>query len=296
MYKLKVNQIQFFSLHDGPGVRTTVFLQGCNLRCAWCHNPETWNAAHTIIFDRGRCLGCHACERQCPGNAHRWEEGVHFYDREKCMDCGSCVEACIPGALKRNGRIDTTENICKILMRDARLYELSGGGVTFSGGEPLLQRDGVLELSQMLKQEQISLAVETALALPWDTVELFARFMDFFLVDCKMMEEQKHIRYTGVSNQRILENLKRLSQIKDISIRIPVVAGVNDDMENAIHTAEFLGALGSHVKNVELLPYHDYGVAKALWAGVEQEVFEPPKEEQLKLLQGVYENYGITVV
>lgn len=296
MLELKVNQIQFFSLHDGPGVRTAVFLKGCNLSCAWCHNPETWKTAHTVMFDAARCMGCHACEEICPGKAHRLEGGVHVYEREACMECGKCVEVCIPGALKKNERLYTTEELYSVLMGDARLYELSGGGVTFSGGEPLLQKDGVIAVSWMLRRERVHVAVETALDAPWETVERLAQVIDLFLVDCKMMDEKKHMRYTGVSNQRILENMKRLSQIKEIEIRIPVIRGVNDDIENAIHTAEFLRSLGAHMRKIELLPYHDYGLAKAVQAGVEQKAFKPPSKEQLKLLQGIYRNYGITVV
>lgn len=219
-----------------------------------------------------------------------------MYEREACMECGKCVEVCIPGALKKNERLYTTEELYSVLMGDARLYELSGGGVTFSGGEPLLQKDGVIEISRMLRRERVHVAVETALDAPWETVERLAQVIDLFLVDCKMMDEKKHMRYTGVSNQRILENMKRLSQIKEIEIRIPVIRGVNDDIENAIHTAEFLRSLGAHMRKIELLPYHDYGLAKAVQAGVEQKAFEPPSKEQLKLLQGIYRNYGITVV
>lgn len=295
MKKLIINQIQHFSLHDGPGIRTTVFLQGCNMRCAWCHNPETWLKNMSISFTEFRCLQCGACVDVCPVHAHELLESRHYFDVSKCILCEKCIEACCTKALEKCGYLMEVQELYEDLIQDWRLYEISGGGVTFSGGEPFLQAAVLGEICKKLQNSGIHTAVETALGLPWNIIEKAADHVDLFLTDCKIFNNSKHKKYTGMDNEIILENLKRLVQIRKVAIRVPIIKGVNDDKENAEKIAEFLKKLGQNILSVELLPYHNFGVEKAIHLGISQQEFDEPDEKQLDILRQIYQSYGIYV-
>ncbi len=295
MKKLIINQIQHFSLHDGPGIRTTVFLQGCNMRCAWCHNPETWSKNMSISFTNFRCLQCGACVDVCPVHAHEILESTHYFDVSKCILCEKCIEVCCTKALEKCGYLMEVQELYEDLIQDWRLYEISGGGVTFSGGEPFLQAAALGEICKKLQNSGIHTAVETALGLPWNVIEKAADYVDLFLTDCKIFNNSKHKKYTGMDNEIILENLKRLVQIRKVAIRVPIIKGVNDDKENAEKTAEFLKELGQNILSVELLPYHNFGVEKAIHLGISQQEFVEPDKKQLDILRQIYQSYGIYV-
>lgn len=296
MNEIMINHIQYFSLHDGPGIRTTVFLQGCNLRCRWCHNPEMWEEHISVVYDSGRCIGCMLCRDCCPAGAHEFSDEGHHFDLSKCIKCGRCVNVCCAQALEMCGYHENTDRLYELLMRDKRLYEISGGGVTFSGGEPLLQSEAVSEISSKLIREGIHTAVETALCVPWEKIEKCAEYVRLFLVDMKMFDGKAHARYTGADNTLICENLRKLVRIRDVAVRIPVIGQVNDDLENAEDTAVFLSGLDHQVQSVELLPYHDFGIAKAKRAGISQPRFAEPPAERLEVLSDIYRSHGLQVV
>ena len=184
--KLLVSQIQNFSLHDGPGIRTTVFLQGCNLRCKWCHNPETWKKESILSYTENKCIGCG------PSGAQQIQNGQHIYERTLCTVCGKCVEICCTEALEIVGSYYSAEELSELLLRDRRLYEISEGGVTFSGGEPMMQAEILYDLCNRLQKEHISVAFETALAFPWKVIHRMTECADLFLVDFKMFDNEKH--------------------------------------------------------------------------------------------------------
>lgn len=295
MEQLLINQIQPFSVHDGPGIRTTVFLQGCNLRCAWCHNPETWASEPTVSYTPESCIGCGQCTAVCPTGAQRIENGRHIFDMRLCQKCFACTRVCCAQALTQNGRAETPESLLPVLLRDKRLYQLSGGGVSFSGGEPLLQIRALEPLCAQLRAQGVHIAFESALCLPWSTVELCLSCADLLLVDCKMLDAARHRAYTGADNRLILENIRRISSQIDFAIRMPVIGGVNNTEEELAELAAFLKPLSARLREIELLPYHNYGIVKAARVGLEQQSFQPPSEQRMEALRGILSAAGLPV-
>ncbi|MBN2047825.1 MAG: glycyl-radical enzyme activating protein [Anaerolineaceae bacterium] len=254
--------IQRFSIHDGPGIRTTVFFKGCNLRCLWCHNPESVERAAQILYDPAKCIGCGACAAVCPNNAQRMEDGVHVYLRAECDLCGACLEECFTDALTLSGKPTSVEAVVDEVMRDLEYYRESDGGVTFSGGDPLLQPDFLFDLLSECKRLGLHTAVDTAGNVPWETIERVAPLTDLFLYDIKAVDPEIHRRATGVSNQRILENLRNLVQMgKRVWVRIPTVPGYNASLEEMGAIAAFLEELNG-VERIEMMPYHSLGSEK----------------------------------
>ncbi len=276
----KIVEIKRFAVHDGDGIRTTVFFKGCPLKCVWCHNPESIVRETQLAFYRQKCLGCMECVEVCPSGAHRNEEGsIHFFEREACRACGACEEVCLGEALKLWGKEMTVEELLPRLLEDRAFYESSGGGVTLSGGECLLQADFCAELLKALKAEGIHTAVDTCGFVSWSAFEKVLPYTDIFLYDIKAMDPEVHKACTGQSNERILENLKLLDERgAQIEIRIPYVPDYNSDQMGKIR--DFLGEL--HKKpRVKVLPYHRFAGSKYEALGMKNTLPErmPSSEE-----------------
>ena len=264
-----VFDIQRFSIHDGPGIRTTVFMKGCNLRCQWCHNPESFNGKAELEYFTGKCTSCGRCVAVCPEKAISADpEGVRW-DRELCTLCFSCVDACLNEARVKVGEEKDSADIMKTVLRDMPFYKNSGGGVTFSGGEPLLQIDFLLEMLKIAKDNGMHTVVETAGNVSEMSLDRVIGLVDLFLFDLKLMDRERHRMATSVSNERILDNLQRLDKAgAEILVRIPVIPGMNDDDENMEATAAFLTGTTS-IRRVELLPYHKMADHKYAGLGLE---------------------------
>lgn len=277
---LFITQIQRYSLHDGPGIRTTVFLKGCNLSCRWCHNPETQISGPQIQYLSNRCIHCGACLQACPNQALSAEAGHINRDTGKCSVCGECVKVCYPDATKVIGEKLTLPVLLEVLEADRALYA-DGGGVTFSGGEPMLQAGVLGRFLPGIKKAGISVTVDTAGCVPFEWFEQLLAEVDLFLYDIKMLDSRKHERMTGVSNERILDNAVRLSRAgARLWVRTPLIHGINDTKEELEGLHRFLDGL-SGVERLDLLPYHAYGNYKAAGIGRLAETFEAPSEEQM---------------
>ncbi len=261
MNKGTVFNIQKYSLHDGPGIRTTVFLKGCPLNCWWCHNPESKALAKQVTFTKKLCIGCESCLNRCENNAIDLSRENSIFDRGKCKRCGSCSEVCPTNAIKLLGKEMTVAEVVNEIEKDRVFYEESEGGVTFSGGEPLMQHDFLYQLLKKCKQKDLHTALDTSGFTDWHILEKAAKLTDLFLYDIKHMTNEKHLKFTGVSNAPILSNLQRLALVhSNIQIRLPIIPGINDDEENIVATGEFISAIG--LRNVSILAYHHTGVDK----------------------------------
>lgn len=273
--KAMLFDIQRGSYVDGPGIRTTVFFKGCNLDCKWCHNPESKSADRQMLFYSDKCTGCGKCVSVCPNKG------------KKCELCGKCALFCPRDARKLCGREYGIEEVMRELLRDKCFYENSGGGVTFSGGECMLQIDFLSEILRECKTEGIHTAVDTAGNVPFSYFERILPFTDLFLYDIKAFSAEKHKEGTGADNARILENAKRLSGKSKILFRVPVIGGFNDEETEMQKIADFLKDI-SHEK-VELLPYHALGEHKYRALGVNVEVFSVPSPERMKRFRTMFE-------
>ena len=252
----QVFDIQRFSLHDGPGIRTTVFLKGCPLRCLWCHNPESRSARPQLAFFGERCLSCGACAAACPRQAHRLADGSHALDRDACDACGRCAEVCAFDALRLVGREWDAAEVLALVERDRAYYTSSGGGITISGGEPLLQARFTRALLEGARQRGIHTCLETCGAAPWSAFETIRGLVDLVLFDLKASGEEEHRRLTGVAPWPILSNLERLLALGVAArLRCPLVPGLNDD---DAHLRAIAALARRHPRlAVEVLPYHD---------------------------------------
>lgn len=289
-----VFNIQRFSIQDGPGIRTTVFLKGCNLRCFWCHNPESLEKKPQIQYFQQKCIQCGKCLLCCPVQAHQIIQGNKIFDRDKCIQCGNCAENCYAEALVMTGKETEIEEVMAEILRDELFYKNSGGGVTFSGGEPFLQKDFLKELLIRCKEEGLHTAVESALNISWETLQEIKPYIDLFLVDIKVMDEKMHQAVTGASNNKILQNLKMLAkEAVNLRIRIPVIPGVNDNLNEMDKIADFLKELKG-VHNVELMPYHSMAQGKyeSLAMDNKSKGYTPPPEEFLKSAIDLFRNKG----
>ncbi len=245
-----VFNIQRFSIHDGPGIRTTVFFKGCNLKCAWCHNPESQNFKPELMLYMEKCTLCGKCREFCPKAF-----------TEECTRCGKCAEVCPSGARALCGYMATAEQVMETVLRDRPFYENSGGGVTFSGGECMLQTDFLLELLKLSKENRLHTCVDTAGDVPWEYFEKLLPYTDLFLYDLKLSDGEKHKKYTGVDNARITENLKKLKASgANVTVCVPLIGGVNDNAEELRAMKTLLGDLG--IFNIDPKPYHALGEKK----------------------------------
>ena len=281
----RIFNIQRFSVHDGPGIRTTVFLKGCSLRCAWCHNPESFETGIQIRYQPERCVECGMCTHVCPN-------GVYVRDKkrvnqEACTVCKRCVEECPCGALNLWGEDKEAEEVLRIVRRDIDYFRNSNGGVTVSGGEPLLQPDFVGELFRRAKEEKIHTALDTAASVPYGHFEKVLPYTDLVLLDLKIMDADVHKQYTGVSNDQILKNAERLFKSGiPIHIRVPLIKGINDSEENAYLLKEFTKGY-SNIEEIKLLPYQSMGIPKAESIGIDLKTFEAPEEASMERIRQI---------
>lgn len=283
-----ITNIQRFSVHDGPGIRTTVFFKGCNLRCAWCHNPETLEMRPQLQYFAHKCVLCGACGGACPHGLHRFEDGVHLFDRAECVSCGKCEAVCMYDAIKTAGREVSADDVVDIVKRDIAYYRNSGGGMTLSGGEPLLQPAFAAELLHKARALGIHTALDTAANVDFTVLEPMLSDISLVLLDLKCMDSDTHRRFTGVANDRILATARELLRSGvPVEVRIPVVSGVNDTIENAHAASVFLRSHGN-VTRVKLLAYHAMGMDKAASLGQKQQEFAKPQHERLALLAGQF--------
>ena len=294
--KGKVFNIQPYSIHDGPGIRTTIFMKGCPLSCLWCQNPESQKWENQLLVVRERCTGCGRCVEVCPSHAVKIVDGISATDRNVCTVCGACVPECPEGLREVCGQEYTVSELLKKGLEDKLFFNGSGGGITVSGGEALSQADFVSEFFRRCQEAGVHTTLDTAGFAPWEKLEKTARYTNLVLYDVKHMDSEIHKKLTGVPNEMILENLKRLSLMDvDIYIRVPVIPGMNDSDENIDRTAEFVqNELGGKYKTY-LLPYHRMGEAK-LENLEEKEGFlhlEPPSNEHLEHLKQFFDQRGL---
>ena len=261
MTKGLIFNIQKFSIHDGPGIRTTIFLKGCPLRCKWCANPESQSANVQILWDQKKCVHCLQCVKSCMHQAISCKEGEIHIDEELCQGCLSCVSTCLQSALSNEGETKEIEEIVRIALQDKDFYEESGGGITISGGEGMSQPDFLKELVKELKKHNLHLAIETTGYIPKETFHELAPLFDLLLFDVKHYDTNRHFEGTGVHNEQIINNLKwAFHQGLEILPRIPVIPGFNDSIQDAAGLASLLTEIG--LKKVQLLPFHQFGERK----------------------------------
>jgi len=289
--------IKRYAIHDGPGIRTAVFLKGCPLECWWCHNPEGQRSRPELMFRSNRCKAFKACVDICPQEAISWEDGS-ITNWEACDDCGKCAEVCTAGAREIVGRSVSVDQLLKEIERDTPFYDQSGGGVTFTGGEPMYQQEFLWEALLACKNLKIHTVVDTSGHASWEGFELIHPLVDLFLYDLKLMDDRRHKQYTGVSNRLILENLQKLSEVgAQINVRIPLIPEINDDEENIELTSTFLAGL-PYLNLIELMPYHEIGLAKyqALGMKYKLEATHPSTRVHIKEVEGILLRHHLPVI
>lgn len=280
MSKAMILNLQRFCLHDGPGIRTTVFFKGCPLRCAWCHNPESQAARKELFYSPHLCTGCRKCASVCPKNCHRFEGSLHLFSRKECISCGRCAVQCPAKALEIIGTEFSTQEILREVLQDRAYYALSGGGITLSGGEPLMQFHAAYELLYKAKAAGLHTAIETCGVAPAEYFIQIAKVTDLFLYDYKETDPLTHRQQTGSDNKVVLENLRLLDSLKaSIILRCPIIPSMND---TASHFSGILETAKSlpHVKEIHISPYHILGKDKCERLGLPEPLpaIEPPED------------------
>lgn len=284
-----VFQIQRFSTHDGPGIRSTVFMKGCPLKCFWCHNPESQSRMPVLLYNEKVCTGCGNCKDVCPRRAVQIIDAKATVDRSLCNHCGKCVSVCYAKARAISGKTMTVEEVMEEVLRDRGLYLNSNGGVTFSGGEVLMQQDFLEALLTACHEEGIHTAIETSMYAQWSKIERLLPLVDLWFCDIKAVDEALHEAGTGVGNRRILDNIARLSKSgANIIIRMPLIPGFNDSEEHVLR----LGALVNNVlqipyDQIELLKYNNLGESKSVRLGKDKLTLMPQSDEYIDRLYAV---------
>ena len=288
-----------FAVHDGPGVRTTVFLKGCSLHCTWCHNPEAINPKPEVLVHPERCIGCGTCFEVCPNGAHNVAEtGERRYDRNLCEVCGRCVEACYAEALVMAGRKVSVDDVMSVVREDVAFYETSGGGVTLSGGEPLVQGEFATAVLRQCKAEGFHTALDTCGQANWGVIKKVLPYVDLVLYDLKHNSPRQHKKYTGTSNQRILGNLRRICDYGvPVEVRMLIVPTINDSRKVIESAAEFLSPL-DNITAIRLLAYHRLAGSKYQSLGLENSMPDVPSPDtsQMQQIASWLTRHGLNVV
>lgn len=296
MNKGLIFNIQKFSLHDGPGIRTTIFFKGCPLRCAWCANPESNSPLQELFYSCASCVGCRTCEGICVNKAVSFENNNFHLNTAKCINCFSCVDACPTDSLQRGGTWYSVEELVQEAKSDLPFYEKSGGGVTLSGGEPLFQSTFAISLLKALKKEGIHTNIETTGYVSGDVLSSAAEYLDLIYMDFKHPDSNMHLKKTGVPNEPVLKNLfSLLAQGKNVVVRIPVIPHFNHSPETAHEYGKILSRL--QASQVHLLPFHQLGQNK--WKSLDRtyEYENEPslqKEDVLEMYH-ILSSYGLQV-
>ena len=296
MRKALLFNIQKFSVHDGPGIRTTIFFKGCPLTCQWCHNPESQSYQAEILIDRDRCTRCGECEKHCSQQAAWQNNHQLFYDAEKCNACERCIDYCCKNAREIAGKEYTVQDVTQEIHKDKAFYEQSGGGVTLSGGEVMTQIDFVEELVKACKEQGITVVIDTCGYAPSENFLRIMKYVDVFLYDIKLMDSGEHEHYTGRDNSLILENLRLLSNHDAvIQLRLPLIEGINTKNEQIQDIIDFIATLKIH--SINLLPYHHMGQGKYKKLNCLLPVLERPSDLRLEEIQSMFKqaNYKVQI-
>jgi pyruvate formate lyase activating enzyme len=289
--------VKRYAINDGPGIRVVIFFKGCNLHCAWCHNPESISGKVEKMYSPSKCIKCGTCVAVCPENAIGLSSDGITTDTELCTICGKCADVCPTKAIEMSGKAMPVSEIMDIIEKERVFFEQSGGGVTFSGGEPLVHSKFLIKLLDECGRRGIHTTIDTAGHVKTETILEVAGRTDLFLYDLKMMDPALHEQWTGVRNEMILCNLKALADSgAHIIIRIPLISGINDNEENIRQTAIFINGLAGEKKEVHLLPYHNIAQTKYMKLGKlnDFEIFTEPEREILDQIIKTFSEYGIT--
>ena len=292
--------IERFAIHDGPGIRTVLFLKGCPLKCLWCSTVDGQHPLPEMEYFIDKCMGCGRCAEVCPNTSiYRTDDGRIITDRQSCDNCGKCAEACHNGARKMAGKEMTVDQAIKEVEKDTLFFSNSGGGITLSGGEPTMQPDFSLEIFKVCKNYGISTAIETCAYTEWDILDKILKYTDFVYIDIKHSSSEKHKTLTSKKNGLILDNIRKTAAKypdKPLTIRIPVIPGLNDTERNISETAQFVCRLeGQH--KVELLPYHKLGIHKyaALSRDYPLSNLQPVSENHMQVIEDLIKSFGLEV-
>ncbi len=296
MVKGKIFNIMKYSIHDGPGIRTTVFFKGCPLKCPWCHNPESQAFAQELMYRPERCVGCGQCLEICPSGSTISVEGNMGYIREKCLTCGECCTVCHAGGRELVAKTMTVSEVMAEIEKDVIFYDESGGGVTFSGGEAMMQPEFLLEILKSCQKQEIHTAVETCGFVSLDSLQTISKYVDLFLYDIKLMDSEKHQAVIGVPNELILNNLRWLAEHHPkVIVRVAIIPGVNDDDETLQQIGKFVSSL--KLTEMHCLPYHKSGVDKYQRLGLEYRLpdLQSPDNGRMEEIARKLEQFGIMV-